>query len=100
VDFLTFITSTPIRDISSTAVLVAAVWLIFTGRLVPRRHYEDVIAERDAWRDAHRVSEDARANLNRENFKLLETARISDRFYRDFLPPVGKSETPEEGDSE
>lgn len=89
-DFLTFLTSLQVREVSATVLLVGVVTLILTGRLVPRRHYVDVIAERDAWRKAHSVSEDARARLNTENFKLLETARISDQFYRDFLPAVSE----------
>lgn len=87
-DFLQFLTSLPVREVSSTAALVGVVALILTGRLVPRRHLNDTIAERDAWRAAHEKSEEARMSLRNENFKLLETARISDQFYRDFLPAV------------
>lgn len=89
-DFLTFLTSVQVREISATAVLVGAVVLILTGRLIPRRNLNDAIAERDAWKSAHAVSEQARARLNTENFKLLETARISEQFYRDFLPAVSE----------
>lgn len=87
-DFFTFLTSLPFREVSSTVVLVGVVALILTGRLVPRRNLNDAIAERNAWRDAHGKSEEARMSLRNENFKLLETARISDQFYRDFLPAV------------
>lgn len=90
-DFLNFITSVQVREVSATAVLVGVVVLILMGRLVPRRNLNDALAERDAWKSAHRVSEEARAELNTENFKLLETARISDQFYRDFLPAVSES---------
>lgn len=90
-DFLTFLTSVQVREISATAVLVGAVVLILTGRLIPRRHLSDALAERDAWKSTHAVSEEARARLNTENFKLLETARISDQFYRDFLPAVSET---------
>lgn len=87
-DFLTFLTSIQVKEISAVVVLVGVVGLILTGRLVPRRNLNDALEERDAWKQAHAVSETARAGLNRENFKLLETARISDQFYRDFLPAV------------
>lgn len=90
-DFLTFITSLPVREVSSTVILVGVVVLILTDRLVTRRRLTDAQKERDAWKSAHSISEDARARLNRENFKLLETARISDQFYRDFLPAVSEN---------
>lgn len=87
-DFFQFITSLAVREVSATAILVGVVVLILTDRLVTRRRLTEAQAERDAWKDAHRVSELARASLNAENFKLLETTRISDQFYRDFLPAV------------
>lgn len=90
-DFLDFLTSVQVREVSATAVLVGVVALILTGRLIPRRNLSDALAERDAWKSAHSVSEEARARLNTENFKLLETARISDQFYRDFLPAVSEN---------
>lgn len=98
-DFFAFLIDPALREVSATVVLVGVVVLILTGRIVPRRTYDDVIKERDAWRDAHSVSETARASLNRENFKLLETARISDQFYRDFLPAVQKKNGDAEGSS-
>lgn len=93
-DFLTFITSLPFREVSSTVILVGVVGLILTDRLVTRRRLTDAQKERDAWKDAHTVSEEARASLNRENFKLMETARISEQFYRDFLPAVSGKTIP------
>lgn len=93
-DFFTFLTSLPFREVSSTVVLVGVVVLILTGRLVPRRSLNDAIAERDAWREAHGKSEEARMSLRNENYKLLETARISDQFYRDFLPAVSAQNAP------
>jgi hypothetical protein len=96
-DFLTFITSEALREISATAVLVGVFVLIVTGRLVPRRVHLDTIKERDAWHDAHTRSEDVRAMLNQENFKLLESARIADSFYRDFLPPIRKNGNGDDG---
>lgn len=98
-DFLSFLTSLPFREVSSTVILVGVVALILTGRLVTRRQLTDAYAERDAWKAAHGVSEEARARLNTENFKLLETSRISDQFYRDFLPAVAKANNHEAGES-
>ena len=91
-DLLTFITSLQVREVSATAVLVAVVVMVLTGRLVPRRHLVEALKERDAWKSAHAESERVRSSLNAENFKLLETARISDQFYRDFLPAIGSTQ--------
>ena len=93
-DFLQFITSVTVREVSSTVILVGVVVLILTDRLVTRRRLMEALAERDAWKDAHKVSETARERLNTENFKLLETARISDQFYRDFLPAISETTGP------
>ena len=95
-DFLTFVTSLQVREVSSTVILVGVVVLILTGKLVPRRHLVDALKERDAWKDAHANSEEVRMSLNTENFKLLETARISDQFYRDFLPAVSEHTSPKQ----
>ena len=92
-DFFQFITSLQAREVSATVVLVGVVVLVLTGRLVPRRNLSDALAERDAWKAAHERSEEARAGLNKENFKLLETARISEQFYRDFLPAIAGQDT-------
>jgi hypothetical protein len=97
-DFLAFLTSLPFREVSSTVILVGVVALILTGRLVTRRQLTDAYSERDAWKLAHSVSEEARAQLNTENFKLLETSRISDQFYRDFLPAVSKANNHKAGE--
>lgn len=96
-DFITFITSLPVREVSSTVILVGVVVLILTDRLVTRRRLVDAMNERDAWKSAHGISERAREKLGVENFKLLETSRISDQFYRDFLPAVsaGNNQKPQ-----
>jgi len=50
----------------AVGILAAAVWMLFTGRLVPRRvHEQAVTREReraDDWRDAYKAA-DARADL-------------------------------------
>ena len=35
---------------SAPAMVLAFCWLVFTGRLVPRRTYEDMRTDRDNWR--------------------------------------------------
>jgi hypothetical protein len=93
-DFLDFITSVSVREVSSTVVLFGVVVLILTGKLVPNRQLKYAQAEAEAWKGALGTSEAARQALAIENYKLLETSRISDQFYRDFLPAVDENTQP------
>lgn len=74
----------------AVAVLVVVVVLILLGKLVPRRTMQDRIAdlllrvgdltaERDAWKAAHRVSEEARGLAQDQVRQLLEVTRTTDR---------------------
>lgn len=42
----------PIAGLTAPALLLVAVWLILTGRIVPRRTYEEKAKEADYWRAA------------------------------------------------
>ncbi|MCX5209829.1 hypothetical protein OG689_11085 [Kitasatospora sp. NBC_00240] len=61
----------------AVGVVTLIVLLILTGRLVPRRTYEDMREERDTWRAAHQVSEEARHVAQDQNGELLEVARVA-----------------------
>jgi len=67
-------------------VVLLVGWLIFTGRLVPRTTYEDVMHDRDEWRAAHRISETARQVAADQVDELLEHARTTDAFIRSLRP--------------
>ena len=58
------------------ALLTLVVLLILTGRLVPRRTHEDVIADRDNWRQAFLQSEAARKEEHDQTEELLELAKL------------------------
>ncbi|WP_328313074.1 hypothetical protein OG432_24345 [Streptomyces sp. NBC_00442] len=63
----------------AVALLALVVLMVLTGRLIPRRTYDDVREERDTWRAAHSSSEEAR-RLEREQVdELLELSRTADR---------------------
>lgn len=60
-------------------LLAAVAWMVFTGRLVPRRQHEEALCiERtrgDDWRDAYRAT-DARAEvLDRQMSEVLTFVR-------------------------
>lgn len=63
-------------DAGAVALLALVVLLILTGRLVPRRTHEDLIAERDNWRAAFLESEAARKVEHEQTGELLEMARL------------------------
>ena len=84
-------------DIGAGAIVVGVVVLIITGRLVPlgthKRELGQATTAKDEWREAHRVSEIARAKALEQNGALLAGVRIADKFYKDFLPPAPDEHT-------
>jgi hypothetical protein len=88
----TFLSNPSVSDLGTGAIVTGVIVLIITGQLIPGRTHKREISEiqtsRDAWKTAHTRSEDARQALAQQNFQLLETARISAKFYADFLPPA------------
>ncbi|MFD7867302.1 hypothetical protein [Streptomyces sp. NPDC059783] len=61
----------------AVALLVLVVLMVLTGRLVPRRTYDDLLKERDTWQAAHRESEAARTSEREQTQELLELSRTS-----------------------
>lgn len=53
----------PILDFGPPALVAAFVLAILTGRLVPRRTYTDMKAERDEWRESAKLSDQQQAKL-------------------------------------
>jgi len=74
--------------LTAPTLLLAAVWLVLTGRIVPRKTYEDIVCERNDWREAHKISEQSRAEMAQQIEELLEHARTTDALIR-ALPSVG-----------
>ncbi len=75
------------------ALVTLVVLLIYRGRLVPRSVLDDVrtdrdarvaelVAERNAWREAYRESETARVEAQNQVGELLELSRVADRVLR------------------
>jgi hypothetical protein len=77
----------------AATIVIFIVLLIIRGSLVPRSVLEDVrsdrdarlaevVAERDTWREAHRVSEAARIEAQSQVGELLELSRTADHVLR------------------
>lgn len=69
--------SLTVADLGATALLSLTVLMVLTGRLVTRSREQDLIADRDAWRAAHQVSEEARHVQVRQIDELVEAGRTT-----------------------
>lgn len=74
--------------LAPSALAGICVLLILLGRLVPRRTLEDAMHDRDMWRAAHMISEQARAEGAAQVEELLEHARTTDAFIRSLPNPA------------
>ena len=75
----------------AVALLTLVVLMVLTGKLVPRRTYDDLLKERDTWREAHTVSEAARTSERAQTQELLELSRTSAHALQ-ALPRMGLEE--------
>lgn len=65
-------------NLTPAALLGVAILLLLLGKLVPRRTYDDLVADRDHWQQAHADSEKARAEMAAVLEDLLETSRTTE----------------------
>jgi hypothetical protein len=63
-------------DGGAVALLGLVFLFVVTGKLVPRRTYEDVLVDRNNWRDAALNSEAARQKEHEQTGELIEIARL------------------------
>jgi hypothetical protein len=62
-----------VAALGAPGLLALGVWLILTGRLVPRRTYEDAIHDRDEWRAESRIRDQ---ELSEKNVQLAHLAEV------------------------
>jgi hypothetical protein len=70
-------------------LLAATVWLVMTGRLVPRSTVEDARADRDGWRKTAEAEQEINRIRANQFDELLELARTTDQVIR-ALPQPGQ----------
>lgn len=68
-----------ITDVGATGLVAIVVVLILLGRLVPRRHLEDVREDAAHWRRAAELTEQARAEEAAQTRRLLEASDMHTR---------------------
>lgn len=64
-----------VGTLSIPGLLGLAVWMILTGRLIPRRTYDEMVKDRDHWRAVAETS-------TKQNTQLLEGARVTTEVVR------------------
>lgn len=85
-----------IIGLTPTGLLLIAVLMILTGRLVPRYLYQNVILERDQWKAAYEAERAAHVLSDNQTRELLEVAKTSEKF---LAAVVENSERIKSGDS-
>lgn len=94
----------PIAQGGAVAILAIVVLLVLMGRIVPRRTLDDlradrdarireIAAERDTWRAAHGVSEEARHDAQGQVRELLELSRTAGHVLGALPQPAGREVT-------
>lgn len=64
------------------AVVVLIGWLVVTGRLVPRRTYDDKVHEANEWRTEARIKDQQIAELNEQKRLLAEVGTTVEAIMR------------------
>lgn len=64
-----------IIGLTPAGLLLIAVLMVLTGRLVPRATYQEMVKERDQWRSAYEVERAAHAASDSQTRELLELAK-------------------------
>jgi hypothetical protein len=88
-DFASFFESVGAADVGFGVLVSFAVYLIFTGKLVPRSVVEQIrtdkdssiaraVAETEAWKEAYTIEARSRLELGNQFGELLELAKTSD----------------------
>lgn len=67
--------SIPLAGLTAPALLGIAIVLILSGRLIPRRTYDDLREDRDRWQRAFTVSEEARLSQSKQLDAAMEVGK-------------------------
>lgn len=75
--------------ITDVPLIIAAFWLVMTGRIVPRKTVDALLAARDAqvadWKAAYQNRDEAFAELIAQNDKLLESNQVTQYLLEDLV---------------
>lgn len=74
------------NGVGVVAVVLLVGWLVFTGRLVPRRTHEDVLHEAQEWRTESRIKDQQIQEKDEQLRHLAEVGRTVDAIMRAIHP--------------
>lgn len=78
--------------------LFAVLWMVYTGRLVPRSAVDDIRQDRDNWRATAQTQTEARqVEADQSRLVLDELAQTVDRFIASLPSPAGDRRLPRGG---
>lgn len=86
-------------DAGLGALLTLVILFILTGRLVPRRTYDDMVADRDSWRQAFHASEEVRRMESKQLQNLLTVAEMGGRVLTALPQPGEPAEEVDDGNA-
>lgn len=72
----------PVVGLTAPFLLGLSVLLLLTGKLIPRRTYDDLRKDRDDWKAAHAKSEETRAELVSHMTVMVEQAKVTESLLR------------------
>lgn len=64
-----------IIGLTPSALLLLAVLMVFTGRLIPKSTHDQTIKERDQWHEAYELQRTARDAADAQVRELMELAK-------------------------
>lgn len=85
-------------DGGPVALLALVVILVLRGYLIPRKTYDDLLADRDRWQQAHLESEKARLLEHEQTGELLEMAKFGGNLLAALPAPPRSGEEVNPGD--
>lgn len=73
-----------LKNLGASGIVLLVVVMILTDRIVTRRRLDDMIADRDKWREAFKASEEARqTQLAQTHAVVVELGQTVDKFTRE-----------------
>jgi len=76
-----------LANVTASTLLAACVFMILTGRLVPKSHLDALRAEKDAWQSAALASEAARKETETASWKAVHALTSVERFLTSLESP-------------
>lgn len=70
----------PVEYLTPSALIGLAIFFIFTGRLVPKRFYQEKVNESDRWRLAYEVQRERADKSDAQTAELLEVTKTTHAF--------------------